>query len=84
MALERSFIGLTVTEEQAQHIAEILFTVMTARQLSEAQIADIQNEFLTVLKAAGVKDTEAVEAGIAVQKFQEVVTENQRMWYHVF
>ena len=84
MALERALLGLTVLEEQAQQIAEILFTVMTARQLSEAQIAEIQNEFLTVLKGVGVKATEATEAGVAVQKFQEVVTENRRMWYHVF
>lgn len=84
MALESALLGFTVTEEQAQQIAEILFTVMTARQLSEAQIAKIKNEFLTVLKAVGVKETEATEAGVAVQKFQEVVTENRRMWYHVF
>ena len=84
MALERALLGSTVTEEQAQQIAEILFTVMTARQLSEAQIAKIKNEFLAVLKVVGVKETEATEAGVAVQKFQEVVTENRRMWHHVF
>ena len=84
MALERALLDSTVTEEQAQQIAEILFTVMTARQLSEAQIAKIKNEFLAVLKVVGVKETEATEAGVAVQKFQEVVTENRRMWYHVF
>ncbi len=84
MALERALLDSTVTEEQAQQIAEILFTVMTARQLSEAQIAIIKNEFLVVLKVVGVKEIEATEVGVAVQKFQEVVTENQRMWYHIF
>jgi cation diffusion facilitator CzcD-associated flavoprotein CzcO len=83
-ALETSLQGKTLTEDAAKRLAESMFLVMSARQLSDRQIETLQTEVTAQVKALGADEATATNVASAAGRLQEDVRANRRRWYQWF
>jgi hypothetical protein len=83
-ALETSLQGKTLSEDAAKRLAESMFLVMSARQLSDRQIETLQTEVTTQVKALGADEAAATNVASAAGRLQEDVRGNRRRWYQWF
>jgi hypothetical protein len=80
-ALQTALAGKTISDEAARRLADSLFVVMAARQLSERQVETLQTEITIQAKAAGADDARAANIANAVARLQGDVTANRKRWY---
>ena len=79
-----SLPGRIVSDEAAERLAYSLWVAATARELSESQIEQLQNDFRSQLTSLGVSDGDAAGVATQVGDAQRAVTDRQRRWYEMF
>jgi transcriptional regulator NrdR family protein len=83
-ALQTSLQGKTLSDDAAKKLAESMFLVMSARQLSDRQIETLQTEVTTQVKALGADEAAATSVASATGRLQEDIRGNRRRWYQWF
>jgi hypothetical protein len=68
----------------AQRLAHTLWVGLTARSLSERQVAVLQRELKGILTQAGVTDDRAQPVADRIGDVQKAITANPKRWYQVF
>lgn len=83
-ALNTAVAGKQPTPEATQQLAETLFTVITARDLSQKQIEALKVEVTDRTRKIGAAEAAAAAVGDVAVKIQGEITANKRRWYHFF
>jgi hypothetical protein len=82
--LAETIKGTTLSDQAAQQLAQICWTVVAGRDLSQRQSELVRQEFRTQLVALGVADA-AVQRTVAdVAAAQTAVNTRPRRWYERF
>ena len=68
---------------QALPVAHTCWVAVAGRQLSEKQIADLQNEMKSQLMSLGVDEPQAQNVAAQVGVVQQAVTARHRRWYEL-
>jgi hypothetical protein len=76
--------GKPLRDQDAQRLAHHLWTAIAARELSERQVAALQNELQALLVSMGVPEASATTTAEQVEQVQAQVTTRPRRWYEVF
>ena len=79
--LGEALAGKSFKMPQALEVAQTSWLTVSARQLSEKQITDLQNEMKTRLVALGVAEQTAAKVAEQVGVVQQEVTQRHRRWY---
>jgi|SRR5688572_8289978 hypothetical protein len=83
-ALNTAIAGKEPTKEATQQLAESLYSVITARDLSQKQIEALKVEITDRTRKSGAAEPAAVAVGDVAVKIQGEITANKRRWYHFF
>ena len=83
-ALQASLRGKTLSEEAARRLAESMFVVMSARELSDRQIKNLQTEITNQVKALGADEAAATQVATVAGTLQGEVRTTRRRWYQWF
>jgi hypothetical protein len=83
-ALQASLRGKTLSDEAAHRLAESMFLVMSARQLSDRQIENLQTEITDQVKALGADEAAATQVAAVAGTLQGEVRTTRRRWYQWF
>jgi hypothetical protein len=73
-----------LSEQQAQQLAERLWTAVAAQQLSDRQVDALQTDLQRELVAVGVAEDAAQNVAAQVEPVQRAVSTRQRRWYEFF
>jgi hypothetical protein len=83
-ALQASLRGKALPDEAAKRLAENLFVVMSARQLSDRQIQSLQMDITNQVKALGADEAAATQVATVAGSLQAEVRTRRRRWYQWF
>ena len=83
-ALQASLRGKMLSDEAARRLAESMFLVMSARQLSDRQIENLQTEITNQVKALGADEAAATQVATVAGTLQGEVRTSHRRWYQWF
>jgi len=76
--------GRTLTQDSAQQLATTLWLTGAARELSERQVADLQEQMESQLTAIGVAEADAQQVAAQIAEVQRLNNERPRRWYEIF
>jgi hypothetical protein len=76
--------GLDLAEERALQIANSLWLVVAARELSEGQMTAVRDGLRSDLVAAGADEVSAEAAAVEAGETQASVSTRPRRWYEIF
>jgi hypothetical protein len=76
--------GVELPDQSARQLAHSLWTSIAARELSERQIEELQNETRELLLTFGVNEGNAQQVAAQVGEVQGLVGARPRRWYEVF
>jgi hypothetical protein len=82
-ALDGALAGRKLSDQDARRLADTLFVVVTARDLSRKQIEQLGTDLGAELKKLGVQDPAVERVTTAAYKLQAAMTTNVKRWYHV-
>lgn len=82
--LATALSGKSPSEAAAQELANVLFVIRRARELSPQQIEQVRAELRAALTKAGVDEGPASNVSVAAYNLQSTITQNRRRWYHFF
>lgn len=80
--LATALSGKSPSEAAAQELANVLFVVRRARELSPRQIEQVRAELRAALAKAGASDGPVSNVSVAAYDLQTTITQNRRRWYH--
>jgi len=81
--LAQAIAGKTFTAAEALPLARSCYIAVAARQLSDKQAENLQNEFKSQVMALGVDEPQAQVLAVQVGVVQRAVTTRQRRWYEL-
>jgi|SRR5688572_22345913 len=81
-ALSAALRGSKLPDAEAKRVATLVFQMVAARELSEAQIAQLGSELRDGLVKAGAMPEAAQRVSSAGAALAGEVTENKKRWYH--
>lgn len=73
-----------LTEPASNQLAEQLYYVMNARQISRRQAKEIADRIDEILRASGTDEAGAAAVRENVETVQQAITTNPKRWYHLF
>ena len=76
--------GRTMTDQNFQRLAHQLWTVTSARDLSERQIEAMQKDTQALLVSLGVPESGAQNVVAQVAVVQKIINRRPRRWYELF
>jgi outer membrane murein-binding lipoprotein Lpp len=76
--------GTTVSEQDAQRLAHDFWLSMVAREFSESQVEELQNNVQAILMSVGVSEELANQAAVQVGEVQRAESDRPRRWYELF
>jgi hypothetical protein len=76
--------GKKLPDQQAQRLAQQLWTTVAARQMSDKQVENLQKDVQATLTAAGVPDDRTERVVAQVNDVQKAVSDRKRRWYEWF
>jgi septum formation topological specificity factor MinE len=82
--LATALSGKSTSEAAAQELANVLFVIRRARELSPRQIEQMRSELRAALTKAGAAEGPANDVSVAAYDLQTTITQNRRRWYHFF
>jgi hypothetical protein len=83
-ALQASLAGKSLPDDAAKRLAETMFVVMSARQLSDRQLKNLQTEITDQVTALGADETAANQVATVAASLQDEVRTSRRRWYQWF
>lgn len=79
-----AIVGKKLPDQNAQQLAQQLWTTVAARQLSSKQVESLQKDMQATLTSVGVAEDRAQNVAAQVAEVQKVVSERKRRWYEFF
>ena len=76
--------GRKLPDQQAQQLAQQLWTTVAARQMSDKQVETLQKDVQATLTAVGVPDDRTERVVAQVSDVQKAVSDRKRRWYEWF
>jgi hypothetical protein len=76
--------GSKLTEQGAQRLTHNLWLSVAARELSERQVENLQNDTQSLLVSVGVPEDRAQRVAAQVGEVQRAVNNRPRRWYELF
>jgi hypothetical protein len=83
-ALDQALAGSSPTAEVTQRLAETLFIVLTARELSERQVTRLQTDVTERVRQVNGDVQRSQVVAAVTEKIQKDITMNPRRWFQVF
>jgi len=71
-------------EQTAQRLAHTLWLSISATELSDRQVEELQNDTQSMLMSIGVADAQAEQVAAQIGEVQRAVTRRVRRWYEWF
>jgi hypothetical protein len=81
-ALAGALRGADLSDEDAKRLAMLIFQMVAASELNQAQIAQIGSDLRAALVKAGATPEAADRVSAAGSALAGEVTENKKRWYH--
>jgi hypothetical protein len=81
-ALSDALADKPLPDAEAKHLAEVLFTAIAVRDLSEKQIEQVGTNLREALVKVGAQAAVADRAKTAAVALASDVTRNRKRWYH--
>ena len=76
--------GREVAPQAAEQLAQHYWLAITARELSDRQVEDLQADVQSLLETSGLSAEQATPISTQIGEVQKVATDRQRRWYEVF
>jgi len=74
--------GTTLSDDDAKRVANQLFVVLAAQELSGSQIDQLGTELQTTLTGIGADAQAAAAVSTTAKELASTLTRNRKRWYH--
>ncbi len=81
-ALAAALGGVRLPDAEARQIATLVFQLVAARDMSDAQIEQVATELRDLLVKVGAMAEPAERAAAAASALATEISQNQKRWYH--